>query len=100
MLLILATATLGEGALEAGREAMRTMIEASRAEAGCISYAYALDVLDPNVMHITEKWRDEEAVAFHFATPHMADFREALATLDLKITEIAKYQTNGGQPLG
>lgn len=36
MLIVLASARLGEGALEAGRTALDTMITASRAEEGCI----------------------------------------------------------------
>ncbi|NVE94492.1 putative quinol monooxygenase [Altererythrobacter lutimaris] len=99
MLLVLAEAKLGEGTLETARAAFEPMITASRAEDGCISYAYAQDVLDPSVLHITEKWQDEEALATHFATPHMAEFQEALGQLDVTITELAKYQTDGGQPL-
>ena len=99
MLLVLATAKLGEGALATARPAFEAMITASRAEDGCISYAYAQDVLDPSILHITEKWKDEEALALHFATPHMAEFQAALSQLDVAITELAKYQTDGGQPL-
>jgi quinol monooxygenase YgiN len=99
MLLVLATATLGEGALEAAREAFSAMITASNAEEGCISYAYAQDVLDPSVLHIVEKWQDEAALVAHFATPHMAAFQAALGQLDVTITQLAKYQTDGGQPL-
>ncbi len=100
MLIVLATAKLGEGALEQGREAISKMVTASNAEPGCISYAYAQDVLDPTLLRVVEKWRDEEALKTHFATPHMAEFRTALATLDITITELAKYQADEGQPLG
>lgn len=99
MLIVLAEAKLGEGAIEAGRAAFTSMIEASRAEKGCLGYAYALDVLDPSIMHITEKWVDNAALAFHFQTPHMAAFQQALAELDVKITELAKYQADDGSPL-
>ncbi len=99
MLIVLAQAKLGEGALEDGRAALTAMIEASRAESGCISYAYAQDILDPAVLHITEKWRDEAALAEHFATPHMAAFQKALGELDLEILELRKYQADDGAPL-
>ncbi|MFU7527960.1 putative quinol monooxygenase [Qipengyuania sp. ASV99] len=99
MLIVLAEAVLGEGALDAARTVMATMVAASRAEEGCISYAYAQDVLDPAKLHIVEKWTDDAALAFHFQTPHMAAFQQALAGLEIKITELAKYQADDGSPL-
>ncbi|MFL0357056.1 putative quinol monooxygenase [Erythrobacter sp. GH1-10] len=99
MLFVLAEARLGEGALDAGREAMATMIEASRAEEGCIGYSYALDVLDPNKLIIVEKWVDNDALAYHFQTPHMAAFQKTLSGLDIEITELAKYEADDGSPV-
>ena len=99
MLIVLAEATLGEGALDKGRQAMANMVAASRAEEGCLGYAYAVDVLDPNKLIIVEKWVDDAALAFHFQTPHMAAFQQALGGLEVKITQLAKYQADDGAPL-
>lgn len=99
MLIVLAEATLGEGTLEAGREALTTMVEESRKEEGCVSYSYGQDLLDPTKLMIVEKWVDDAALAYHFATPHMAAFQGALAGLDLTITELMKYQADDGSPL-
>ena len=99
MLIVLAEARLGEGALDKGRDAMATMVEASRAEEGCIGYTYGTDVLDPNKLLIVEKWVDDAALAFHFQTPHMAAFQQALAGLEVEITELAKYQADDGSPV-
>ncbi|MBV7264637.1 putative quinol monooxygenase [Erythrobacter ani] len=99
MLIVLAEAKLGEGALEAGRAAFTSMVEASRKEDGCISYAYAQDVIDPSTLHITEKWVDEAALVSHFQEPHMAAFQKALASLDVKVTEALKFQADDGAPL-
>ena len=99
MLIVLATVQLGAGALEAGHDALRAMVMASRAEDGCISYSYATDILDPSIMYAIEKWKDEDALAYHFATPHMAEFRTALAGLDITITEIRKYRSDDGNPI-
>lgn len=100
MLIVLAEATLGEGALDAGRAALTTMVEESRKEEGCIAYSYATDVLDPAKLLIVEKWVDDAALAFHFGTPHMAAFQKALAGLDIEITELKKFQADDGSPLG
>ena len=99
MLIVLAEARLGEGALDAGREAMATMVAASRAEEGCLGYTYGTDVLDPHKLIIVEKWVDDAALAYHFQTPHMAAFQQALAGLEVEITELAKYQADDGSPV-
>lgn len=99
MLIVLAEATLGEGTAEAGRAAFDAMVTASRAETGCLGYSYAIDLLDPTKFHAIEKWVDEAALAYHFATPHMAAFQAALRELDITITQLLKYQADDGAPL-
>jgi quinol monooxygenase YgiN len=59
-------------------EAIRQMEQASRAEAGCEDYTFSVELNDPGVLRITERWRDMAALAAHFATPHMAAFRAAM----------------------
>ncbi len=71
--------TFTPAALEAFRGAAAKMIAASRSEAGCLSYSYATDFLDPGCVRITEHWVDEAALTAHFAEPHMAEFQAALA---------------------
>ncbi len=99
MLIVLAKAKLGDGALESGRAAFIAMIEASRAEEGCIEYTYSVDVLDPSTLNIVEKWVDDAALAYHFQTPHMAAFQKALAGLDVKVVEALKFQADDGTAL-
>ncbi|MEQ8410881.1 MAG: putative quinol monooxygenase [Erythrobacter sp.] len=99
MLIVLAKAKVGDGALEAAREAIAAMVEASNAEEGCIEYSFTVDVLDPGVLRIVEKWRDEAALAAHFATPHMAAFGKAIAGLDVEIIEATKYEAGEGAPV-
>lgn len=67
------------------------MIAASRAEAGCLDYAYARDLIDPDILRIAERWRDEAAMEAHFATPHLIAFRQALAALDIKAGAVHVY---------
>lgn len=99
MLIVLAEATLGKDTAEEGRAAFEAMVTASRKEEGCHGYHYAIDMLDPNKFHAIEKWTDEAALAFHFATPHMVAFQAALRELDITITHLAKYQADDGTPL-
>ncbi|MGY6552578.1 MAG: putative quinol monooxygenase [Erythrobacter sp.] len=99
MLIILAKAKLGEGALETLRGPIADMVAASRAEEGCIAYSFTLDVLDPGILHIVEKWQDEAALAAHFATPHMAAFGAQIADGKLSIIEAMKYHADDGAPV-
>src|SRR5690606_30067336 len=62
MLLIVGIVRLPPERLDAARPVMRRMVEHSRAEDGCEGYAYAEDVLDPGLIHVTELWRDQAAL--------------------------------------
>lgn len=99
MLLVIATARIPEGAIDGAHDALSRMILASREEAGCIDYCYAMDILEPGLMRITEKWQDEDALKFHFATPHMAEFQAAIRDIGVEIVELAKFQADDGKPL-
>lgn len=70
------------GDFEKVREAAEAQIAASRAEGGCIDYTYALDVLDPQIMRVLERWKSWEALEDHFEMPHMHPWRAALANVN------------------
>lgn len=99
MLIVLAKAKVGEGALDAARGAIADMVAASNAEEGCIAYAFTQDLGDPSILHIVEKWQDDAALAAHFATPHMAAFGAAIAGLDVTIIEAIKFHADEGAPV-
>jgi quinol monooxygenase YgiN len=99
MLIVLAKAKVGAGAMAAAKTAIADMVAASNAEEGCIAYAFTEDLLEPGVIHIVEKWQDEAALAAHFATPHMAAFGAAIAGLDFQVIEAVKYHADDGAPV-
>ena len=99
MLIVLAKAKVSEGAMAAARAAIADMVAASNAEEGCIAYAFTQDMLEPGVIHIVEKWKDEAALAAHFATPHMAAFGAAIAGLGFEVIEALKYHADEGAPV-
>ena len=73
------------GDFEKVRKAAEAQIASSRAEGGCIDYTYALDVLDPQIMRVLERWKSWEDLEAHFKEPHMDAWRAALA--DVKFLE-------------
>ncbi|MEQ1541561.1 MAG: putative quinol monooxygenase [Novosphingobium sp.] len=86
-------------AVEQARPVMRRVIEATRAEAGCVEYNYAEDVLDPGLIRVSEIWNSAEQLAAHMQTPHMARWQQERAELGLSERAITVYAVSGAEPL-
>ncbi len=99
MLLIMGTVRLPADGLARARAAMEKMVMGSRAEDGCLTYAYGQDVLDPTLIHVVERWRDREALKAHGVSPHMAEWRAAGAELGLYDRDLKLYEADDGTPL-
>lgn len=82
---------LPAGTFDASRPVMRTMLEATRAEEGCISYAFAQDALEPDLVRVSEVWESIEHLAAHAATPHMAEWRAALGRIGISGRSVISY---------
>jgi quinol monooxygenase YgiN len=92
MLIVLAEARFDPAQTQQVRGVARPMIEASRAEPGCVGYDYAFDLLEPDLMRVRELWKDEQALKDHFATPHMAAFLKGLRGLQPKSIMVKCYE--------
>jgi quinol monooxygenase YgiN len=99
MLLILGTFRISPGAIDAARPAMTRMIAESRAEPGCIEYSYSEDLLDPGLFHVTERWRDREALAGHFSAPHLLEWRATWPGLGIGARDLTLYRADDGGPI-
>lgn len=51
------------------------VVDAVRAENGCIKYDYYLPEKDPNELLLIEKWESKEHQQIHIEQPHMAFLR-------------------------
>ena len=78
--------------LDAARPGMAAMIEASRAEEGCLAYSFAEDMLEPGLIRIFEVFRDAEALKAHSASAHMAAWRAAWPALGIGERQITRYE--------
>ena len=99
MIVITGTVRLPAANRDAAFPAMRAMVEASRAEDGCEAYSYAFDLLDENLVHIVERWRDRPALEAHFATAHMAQWRRQFGALDITDRDLTLFETDAGTPI-
>jgi len=99
MLIIMGTVRIPDGALDIARPAMAKMLAGSRAEDGCLAYNYAQDVLDPCIIHVSERWRDRAALDAHFQTPHMAEWRAQFGAIGITDRALKLYESDDGQPI-
>lgn len=93
MIVVLAQVESTLESIETLREALLEMEKASRAEAGCHDYTFCQEIGDPKRLRIVELWESMDALRAHFATPHMARFRESLAgaapeSMQVKVHEL------------
>ncbi len=51
------------------------ILEAVRAEDGCIRYDYYLSEKDPNELLLIEQWESKNHQQIHIEQPHMAELR-------------------------
>lgn len=94
MIVIEGTVRIPPENLEAARPVMEQMIHASRAEPGCIDYAYAVDVLDPGLVRVTERWENRSALTAHFAAAHMAKWRSFFPQLGITDRSLRLYESD------
>ncbi len=94
MIIIQGWIRLADGEIARLRPAAETMINTTRTtEPGCIEYNFAVDLVEPNLIRISERWKDQAALDAHFASAHMAAFQKVMA--GAKILGISAMAYNG-----
>jgi quinol monooxygenase YgiN len=98
-LLIAGTVRVPPGNLAGLKPHMQAMLEASRAEDGCLAYSYAEDVAEPGLIRVFEAWRDQAAIDAHFQAPHMARWRAAWPQFGVSERRLTLYEVAAERPL-
>ena len=70
MITIVVRRQLKPGVKEAYIERVRPLVDGSRSEPGCISYDLVEENGNPDMVAFVERWKDEEALAYHQQTAH------------------------------
>src|SRR5262245_29572547 len=99
MIVVAGTVRIRPEAREAAAEAALAMIAATRREPGCRAYRFASDLADPTLIHVHEEWDSAEALERHFATPHMAEFRQKLPGLVAGPGSFMRYEIASATPM-
>jgi quinol monooxygenase YgiN len=74
--------------------AMEAMIRASRAEAGCLDYAYAIDLLEPGLVRVSERWTSREALSAHLASAHLKAWRTLWPEIGVSDRQLRMYDAS------
>jgi len=90
MIHVIATIELNAGQRDVFLAEFHKLVPHVRAEAGCIEYGPAIDVvtdiaaqgpLRENVVTVVEKWEDLPALKAHLVAPHMLEYRPRVKEL-------------------
>ncbi|HEY5072668.1 MAG TPA: putative quinol monooxygenase [Caulobacteraceae bacterium] len=98
-LIVAGTVRAPPGHIARLRAPMLEMVSATRAEDGCIEYAYAEDLLEPGLIRVVEIWRDEAALGSHFRSAHMARWREAWPSFEVTDRRLSLFRVTQQRPL-
>lgn len=91
MIIVEGWVRLPPGAIEQFMSAAAAQIRATRQEPGCLEYAYARDLIEPNTLRIVERWQDEAALQAHFQAAHTAAFNSVLAGSAMEAASLHAY---------
>ena len=69
---VVATIPAKPEAVDGIREALTTLVAATRQEEGCLSYDLYESASAPGVFVTVEEWTDQGALDAHMQTPHIA----------------------------
>lgn len=99
MILIAGKITLDPAKKEEATVAAIEMMEATRAEAGNVEYAFTWDLVEDGVLRVIEQWEDQGALDAHFAAPHMKTFTGKMGGLGMMGMEVTKHQVSESGPV-
>jgi quinol monooxygenase YgiN len=97
MIILAGSIRIATGRREDAMDALSEMLQATLAENGCLAYSFAFDLLDEHLLRIFEVFQDEEALAAHRASPHMAAWRDALPLLGIGDRDMWQYDVSASR---
>lgn len=75
------------------RPHIQALVEATRAEDGCIVYAFGEDMNEPGTIRIVERWRDWASLDAHGKTPHIAAWSKIAGTAGITSRDILAHES-------
>lgn len=94
MLVIAGNAPINPAKREEGKVILKTMMDATMQEDGCITYQFLFNPWNDAEVHIFEEWESQDALDAHFQSAHMAEFRKALPNFVTGKFDIKRYDVS------
>ena len=94
MIIVLGSAKVKSGQVEAAMALSLTHVHRSRTEAGCISHDVSIDAENPSQLIFTERWTDLPALLTHFALKTSREFVADLTPLLSEAPEMKIYSAD------
>jgi quinol monooxygenase YgiN len=92
MIIVMGSIRMGDGEIDRLQSEMAAQMAATHAEDGCELYVFSRDVTDANLLLISERWRDADALAAHSKSPHMATFNKAVGAAKIEHISVKSYE--------
>lgn len=99
MIIVAGSVRIPEERIEDLRPVALATVEATRREAGCLTYSFAFDLKEPGLLRIFEEWESREHLEGHFKQPHMGPWRAKLAEIGATGRSVKSYESDSGTPL-
>jgi quinol monooxygenase YgiN len=99
MIIIAGTISFDPAKRETLESGFAVMQAESLKEPGCRHYEIYNTRADAGTVFIFEKWDDEDALAAHMQTPHMAAFGGVMGAIGINGMDIKKYTDANEGPL-
>src|SRR5919112_709280 len=92
MIILHATIQIKPGRREEAIPFFLQMEQATQQEEGCLEYKFVSTLENPDTFMVVERWEDQAALERHFASAHMALFREQRADLVTGNSVLLRYE--------
>ena len=73
------------------RPHLRTLVETTYRNDGCIAYDVAEDPFDPGLIRFSELWPDHQSLERHLQAPHLVPWRAAARSCGLVERKFTAY---------
>ena len=92
MVIVLAVLKSQAGKENEFEEALKVMVSNVQQEEGTLAYILHRAKDNPSIFMVYEKYTDDDAFAYHGATPHMAELFEKIGPLMAEEPSIVMYE--------
>ena len=99
MLIVAGTLDVDPGQRDQFLEGRRDGVVATRAEPGCLEYAFSADLVKPGRVRVFERWESKDTLARHLEALGRAA-RSGGPGIEILARELVQYEISGSGPLG